>query len=198
METNTTATQVSAAVPAEPAAALVASPVPAATQTPTPPTDQAAAQPKTQEDEINGRITRESRKQVEALLKEAGIMPDDDPKMQLKAYKEWQDAQKSDLEKAQGDAKNFAGERDAALAELQSMKRCMMAISKGVPADKAERYVKFAETYVGEDGDYGKALEAVLKDFPIATEKQVTPQIVLGATRAPSETKKQYKPPKVI
>lgn len=61
--------------------------------------------------------------------------------------------------------------QDAALAaekaKTQLYERRFAAMEKQVPADKADRYVKLAESYIGDDGDFAKALDAALVDFPL-------------------------------
>lgn len=117
-------------------------------------------------------VAREARKAVEKLLVDAGITPGDNPEMQLKEYKAWLDAQKTDLEKAQGTAETATKERDTLAAQNLLLERKMLTLEQGVPADRAEKYIHLALTYQGAEEDFGKALEAALADFPLATGKK--------------------------
>lgn len=60
---------------------------------------------------------------------------------------------------------------DAQKADNDNLNRQITAIGKGIAADKAPKYIKLAESYLDDSGDFSKALDAALVDFPI----QATP-----------------------
>lgn len=155
-----------------------------------PASQEPAVQPVNPAD-VQGLVTRESRKAVEKLLKDAGIMPDDNPEMQLREYKKWLDGQKSELELAQGSVKTITEERDTTKAELNTLKNTLAAIQKGVPADKAQQYIKLTEHYMVQGMSFDAALEAALKDFPIIAPQQ--PRYAGPAGKTASPPAKEFK-----
>ena len=179
-----------------------AEPVKQAAQPDVPAQQATGAQPIRPED-VQGLVTRESRKALEKLLKDAGIQPAGNPEMQLKDYKKWLDSQKTELERAQGDAQAATTERDEARAELAMMKNTIAAVQKGIPADRASRYLKLAETYMEDGRDLLSALDAALADFPLpkpeepAKPKDIMPAVTVPAKREDGD-KRVYVPPLVI
>ena len=140
---------------------------PTPTPAPAPAPAPAPSKTFTQED-VNNLVARESKAAVEKLLKEAGIAPEGDHKAAMKAFKEWQDSQKTELEKATGAKTALEQEKAAAIAEATSLKQQLLAVGKGIPADKAAKYIKLAEAYVTDKVDFAAALDLALKDFPVA------------------------------
>jgi len=136
-------------------------------------------------EDIAALVTKESRKNVEKLLKDAGITPSDNPEMQLKEYKKWLDGQKSDLERAQSERDALTSERDTAIAEKNALERRFDIVSKGVPADRADKYIKLAEAYESDSVDFASAVDLALKDFPITTTTQKAPG---GGANPPAAT----------
>lgn len=118
--------------------------------------------------DISGLVAKESRKAVEKLLQDAGIAAGDDPNAKLKDYKKWLDSQKTALEAAQGDVATLTANLGTEKAERIKLERKFLAMGKGIPAERVEAYTNLANGYLGEDGDFGKALDAALKDFPLA------------------------------
>mgnify|MGYP000850498392 CR=1 FL=1 len=147
----------------------------------------------TQED-VNNLVARESKAAVERLLKEVGIASEGDYKAALKSFKEWQDKQKTDLEKATSANAALVKERDEALAKVTALERQFAAISKGIPADKAAKYIKLAEAYVTDKVDFAAALDLALKDFPVAAAG-VAGQ---GGNPAPGDQQKKNPLPKGV
>lgn len=130
----------------------------------------------TQED-VNAIVSRESKSAVEKLLKEAGIAPEGDHKASLKAFKEWQDSQKSELDKASGALTTAQKEKADAETKALQLERQLSAVKKGIPADKADKYIKLAEAYTDDKTDFDKALEKALKDFPVSGQPARQPYV---------------------
>lgn len=65
----------------------------------------------------------------------------------------------------------IAAAKDGTITNLtsdnQKLQRQLAAVGKGIPAEKSDKYIALAQSYLGEDGDFGKALDAALADFPI-------------------------------
>lgn len=132
-----------------------------------PPAEGETGKTFTQED-LNGIVARESKSAVEKLLKEAGIASEGDYKASMAAFKAWQDSQKTAIEKHESTIKTLQTDKEAAEAKAAELERKYAALSKGIPADKSQAYVKLAESYVSDKTDFGAALDMALKDFPLA------------------------------
>lgn len=147
--------------------------------------EQQPEQATTKQPDVSSIVTKESRKAVEKLLKDAGITPDDNQEMQLKEYKKWLDSQKTELQMATETVGTLQKERDSAIAERQAMEKTLSVLKKGVTGDKAEKYVKLAEAYMSDNVDFDAAVDLALKDFP------VTAAVPAGGGANPSAEQKQ-------
>lgn len=58
-------------------------------------------------------------------------------------------------------------------AENKQLQDKVTLIGKGIPADKVDKYLKLAETYVSDDVDFAAATDLALKDFPVAADPSV-------------------------
>jgi hypothetical protein len=120
------------------------------------------------------------------LLKQLGAGDDiKTAKDGVKRYQDWIASQKSDLEKAQGDVTTLTGNLDAEKAKSLRLERQVLALGKGVPAERVGAYVSLAEGCLGEDGDFGKALDAALKDFPLPQQAPKRGSAGTGANPPP-------------
>lgn len=131
------------------------------------PPEEAPVEKTFTQDQVSAIAAKESRQAVASLLRDAGIAADEDPKKALKAFKAWRDQQKSDLQKATEAQSALEQARDAAEKKAEDLERRFLALQLGVPADKADRYVKLAGAYMTEDKDFAKALQEAVKDFPV-------------------------------
>lgn len=93
---------------------------------------------------------------------------------EIEAFKAWKAKQTE--QKAQQQQKPEAGAADDSgkrLSEMENrltaMQRKLDAVNAGIPADKAERYVRLATSYMDDKTDFNAALAAALKDFPLPT-----------------------------
>lgn len=141
---------------------------------------QNSAQPTFTQEQVNGLVTKESRKQMEKLLQEVGLPADGDFKTQMKAFKEWQDSQKSDAEKSAAALLEAQKSVETERQKVSAMENRFLAVGKGIPANLAGKYVNLAKEYQSENEniDFSAALDLALKDFPI---KSVIPVAVAPA-----------------
>ena len=133
------------------------------------PPPAAATKTFTQED-VNSITARESKTAVEKLLKEAGIAPEGDYKASMQAFKKWQDDQKTELEKKDGALTTLQAEKEAAETKASTLERQIAVMSNGIPAEKANVYIKLAEAYVDDKTDFKAAIALALKDFPLSAK----------------------------
>lgn len=113
-------------------------------------------------------------------------------KEELEQFKAWKTSQAT----AEENLKTVTAEKESALAEVEMYQRKFAALEKNVPADKADRYVKLAESYLGADGDFEKALDAALKDFPVEAKPPEVPGS--GGNPPPGEKDKTKKRPQGV
>ncbi|MFT3951185.1 MAG: hypothetical protein QM689_04425 [Oscillospiraceae bacterium] len=151
--------------------------------------DTSPAKTFTQED-VNALVSKGSKSAVEKLLKDAGIAPEGDYKTAMKAFREWQDSQKTELEKATGSLSAAEKAKQDAETKAAQLERQLAAVKKGVPADKTDKYIKLAEAYTDDKTDFDAALDAALKDFPV-TAKPEKPPYVPPNPAAPANPEKK-------
>ncbi|MDR1668656.1 MAG: hypothetical protein LBR76_01695 [Oscillospiraceae bacterium] len=120
----------------------------------------------TAQENIGNIVAKESRKAVEKLLRDAGILPGDNPEMRLTEYKKWLDAQKGELEAARCAASDAEHERDDARTELETLKRKFAAMALGVPAEKTGDYLALANARMTGGATFEQALDAAVADYP--------------------------------
>ena len=119
------------------------------------------------QEQVTAIAAREGKRAVEALLKDAGLSPDGDYKEALKAFKQWQDGQKSDLERAQAAISDAEKTREEAEKRAALLERQLKVMKAGIPAEKTDRYERLAASYMDEQTDFDTALTKALKDFPV-------------------------------
>lgn len=116
----------------------------------------------------------------EAMETAAGTAGDQQADVQSSA----RDTQQSGFEKAQDAIAIAEGERDAALAELEKLKRKLTAVSNGIPANRTDDYIALANTRITDGVTFEQALSKALADFPLIP-KQPPPPYTAAAGSAP-------------
>lgn len=115
--------------------------------------------------DVTAIAAKESKNAKEKILKELGITDFSNAKDGMAKFKEWQDSQKTDLEKMTGEVNGYKttiSEKDAIIKSFQDKE---IVTNLGVKPENAAKVLKLAEL---EDGDDLKAnVEKVLKDFPM-------------------------------
>ena len=101
-------------------------------------------------------------------------------KEQLKAFKAWQDSQKTAEQLAAekiSAAENGRAEAEKRLAAAEAKN---IAYSKGVTAEAIEDVIALAMAKVGDDTDIGKAIDAVVAKYPTFCKAAGKPKITTG------------------
>lgn len=131
--------------------------------------------------QVNDIVAKESRKATEKLLSDLGFDGQGKAKEQVQAFKKHLDSQKSDLELAQEAQGKVEKTLQEEKAKNELFEKKFVALSNGIPADKVDKYIGLANTYVNDDIDFDKALALALEDFPVASESkpEPTPKIVV-------------------
>ncbi len=141
-------------------------------------TEQTAAPAATEtrtftQDDVNNLIAKESRKAVEKAMSELGVTDARSAKEALAKAKELMDAQKSNEQKLAEQIKAESERATLAEQKAAAIEAKFAALSKGIPADKAERAAKLAQDYDGDTMD--AKIDAMLKDFPEFIKQTAAP-----------------------
>lgn len=135
-------------------------------ETPAPAPTPAAAkpEPKYTDDDLNARAAAARKEAAEKVWKKHGFESE-------KAFEDYLAAKKTDDEKAKSDAQKAIEASEAAEKKAQEVESSAQAIrlenaalKAGVAPDRAERFVKIAAAYDGDDA--AVKIAAALKDFP--------------------------------
>lgn len=87
-------------------------------------------------------------------------------KEELKAFRDWQNSQKSAEQKADDDIAAANSAKEAAEREKQALEIKVACLSKGVPADAAEDVIALAARLADDDTSIEKAVDKVLEKYP--------------------------------
>ena len=114
--------------------------------------------------QLNDLVKKNAAKEAVKILAEAGLESTGNLKDDVAKFKAWKESQMTEAEKYKSDleaekAKTKEVEARAIAAELRAE-----IVGKGVPADKADRIMKLAQSYEGETP--AEKVTAVLADFP--------------------------------
>lgn len=103
---------------------------------------------------------------IAGVLQSLGVSSLDEAQAGLKAWADYQEGQKTELERLQSNFENSQksiAERDGVIADLQAQ---LAASQLGVPADNVADVVTLANGLVGDNADVGQAIQAVLDKYP--------------------------------
>ncbi len=103
-----------------------------------------------------------------SMLLQNGLDPETVNQM-TEDWKAKQQTPEQAMEAVRAEVAKEKGRAEKAEAEKEKMERRFMAVGKGVPADKAEKYVALAASYPEAETDFAKAMDAALADFPVAS-----------------------------
>lgn len=130
------------------------------------------------QDEVNGIVTKETRKAVEKMLKDLGVEDIKNAKDGLVKLKELQDKDKTELEKAQGEIETLTAqlaEKDTLIAGAE-VKTALLGA--GVTGEQLETYTRRYKTYDGETLEDN--IKTLLEDFPLTPVDNGNPPPNLG------------------
>jgi len=145
----------------------------------------------TQED-VNNIASKEAKKAQEKLFKELGIDDFENAKDGFKKFQQWQDEQKTELEKQQDQLKTLSTDKDTLSSENQTLKAQLSALKQGVNSEFVEDVVALAERQVSDDVSIDDAIKQVVEKYPhfsnAQEETQKKPTIVAGGNPTGSKT----------
>lgn len=145
----------------------------------------------TQED-VNNIASKEAKKAQEKLFKELGIDDFENAKDGFKKFQQWQDEQKTELEKQQDQLKALSTDKDTLSNENQTLKAQLSALKQGVNSEFVEDVVALAERQVNDDVSIDDAIKQVVEKYPhfsnAQEDNQKKPTIVTGGNPTGTKT----------
>ena len=149
-------------------------------------TEQSGETTFTQE-QVNGIASKEAKKAQEKLLRDLGVEDFESAKDGLAKFKEYQDAQKTDVERQQ-EALALAKERESKLSEdisakekeITSLNAKITALGLGVNNESIDDVIALAERNVNEEVTIEDAIKSVIDKYP---HFQTTQQASTQATK---------------
>lgn len=146
-------------------------------------------EPSFTQEQVNGLVTKESRKQMEKLFSDVGLQADGDYKTQLEAFKKWTDSQKTEAEQAvereQAALKSWQQEKEnSAKLEMQ-----IQVMGKGVSIADVDDYIALANVRISKGAEtFEQALDMVM-------EQRLLQQVAAPSQAMPSFAAKTGTPP---
>ena len=146
-------------------------------------TEQSGETTFTQE-QVNGIASKEAKKAQEKLLRDLGVEDFESAKDGLAKFKEYQDAQKTDVERQQ-EALALAKERESKLnedisakdKEIASLNAKITALGLGVNNESIDDVIALAERNVNEEVTIEDAIKSVIDKYPhFQTAQQASTQ----------------------
>lgn len=120
----------------------------------------------------NNIIIKAKDEAITNLLSELGIESTGKLKDKLSAFKAWEDSQKTELERAQAEAERIAADLEAERKSKKALDNKVIALSKNIPNEKVDKYLKLAEAY--PDVELSQALDMAIEEFPFEQSKNNT------------------------
>lgn len=128
--------------------------------------DALPAQKTFTQEEVNALMAREKAQGKKAILKELGVEDVASAKKNLADYKALQDAQKTELEKAQDLAQQVAQDKLALEQQLLDRDYKMSLLMSGCQATKLEDAYLLAKARTSDTVPFDKAVEQVKQQYP--------------------------------
>lgn len=118
------------------------------------------------QEDVNKIAAKEAKKATEKLLKQLGVTDFNSAKDGLKKFKEYQDSQKTEAQKAEERAKELEKENATVLSRAETLEAELTALKADVNPDSVGDVVVLAKNLLSEDVDMNDAIKQVLKKYP--------------------------------
>lgn len=134
-------------------------------QEPAEPTEPIGEKTFTQE-QVNSMIANEKRNFKSSAYKSLGFDTEEDAKAFIDKYREQEDNNKTELEKAQARAATLEAEKKEEQLKAQNLQHRFTAMQEGCPAESADDVVVLAKAKMSDDKDFETALKEVKEQYP--------------------------------
>ena len=118
------------------------------------------------QEEVNGLVTKESRKAQEKIFKDLGFEDFKSAKEGLQQLKEWKDSQKSEAEKQSEALAAKEKELEVALSSQRLLEAKLSALTLGVNAESVDDVITLSNRLVSDDVSIEDAIGQVLQKYP--------------------------------
>lgn len=118
------------------------------------------------QDDVNNIAAKEAKKATEKLLKQLGVADFKTAKEGLEKFKEIQDSQKTDAQKAIDKAQTLENENTGLSGQVKILNAQLAALKADVSPDSLEDVIVLANNLVSEETSIDQAIEQVLKKYP--------------------------------
>src|SRR5690625_3026862 len=134
------------------------------------------------QEDVNNIVARESKKAQEKLLKQLGIEDFDNAKEGFQKFQEWQESQKTEVEKKAEQLEKLQSENESKDTTINQLQAQLSALKTGVIADSVEDVVALAKNYVSDDVDMDTAIKQVIEKYPhfAKAEQEEKPNFTTG------------------
>lgn len=118
------------------------------------------------QEQVNSMIAAEKRKNTSSFFKGLGFESEEAAKAFVDKYKQQEEADKSELVKAQEKAAQAEAEKNAEMSRAQDLQYKFDAIAEGCDAKSAEDVVVLAKAKMSDDKDFAAALKEIKELYP--------------------------------
>lgn len=150
------------------------------------------------QDEVNGLVTKESRKAQEKIFKSLGFDDINSAKDGLSKLKEWQESQKSESEKQAEALASKEKELESYIQLNKALESQLAALKLGVTADSVDDVIALAERIVSDEVSIDDAISQVLSKYPqfgnSTPNVEKSPTITVGGNPAADSSSSKTDP----
>lgn len=118
------------------------------------------------QEDVNNLVAREAKKATEKLLKQLGVTDFKSAKDGLDKFKEIQESQKTDAQKAAERAKELEGTNQALTSQVSTLGAQLAALKADVNPDSLDDVIVLANNLVSDEKTIDDAIQEVLKKYP--------------------------------
>jgi hypothetical protein len=118
------------------------------------------------QEDVNNLVAREAKKATEKLLKQLGVTDFKTAKEGLDKFKEIQDSQKTDVQKALERAKTLEDTNQGLTSQVSTLNAQLAALKADVNPDSLNDVIVLANNLVSDEKTIDDAIQDVLKKYP--------------------------------
>lgn len=118
------------------------------------------------QDDVSAIASKEAKKERERILKSLGIEDVDNAKDGMKAFKEWQESQKTEAQKQADQLEALQKTNLSAEQEKAQLRAEVSALKNKVKPESVADVIVLANNLVTEDVDIDAAMKSVIEKYP--------------------------------
>lgn len=119
------------------------------------------------QEELNRIAAQEKRQGMAAVLKALGFEKEEDAKAFVEKYREEEEKNKGELEKANEALETEKNAKASAEKKAEMLEKKLQVVAMGVSADKADDIITLASAKVTDDKPFETVLEDLKKTYPV-------------------------------